>query len=177
MSEGISRKWLEPWLCTGLPSVIPNSVYLRVAVELWSRVSFRTLEVQSGLGARGSFAWKSPPMSILSRPLGLIFLGRKQNGEVVGGAANGQAADTCLYVWASRERLGKGIKCGDLLASSLDSPIGLTPGYKYGARGFIHLYLAFLTALSFLVAVVIHSLHPWRERARSFLLIHGFAPR
>jgi hypothetical protein len=89
MSEGISRKWLEPWPCTGMPSVIPNSVYSRAAVEPWSRASFRTLEIQSRLGARGSFTWKSPPMSILSRPLGHVFLGRKQNGAVMGGAANG----------------------------------------------------------------------------------------
>jgi hypothetical protein len=77
MFEGISRKWLEPWPCMGPPSVIPNSVYSRAAVEPWSRASFRTLKVRSGLGARGSFAWKSPPVSILSRPLGRVFLGRK----------------------------------------------------------------------------------------------------
>jgi hypothetical protein len=33
MSEGISRKWLEP-------SVIPNSVYSRAAVEPRSRANF-----------------------------------------------------------------------------------------------------------------------------------------
>jgi hypothetical protein len=45
MSEGVLRKRLEPWPCMGLPSVIPNSVYSRAAVEPWSRASFRTLEV------------------------------------------------------------------------------------------------------------------------------------
>jgi hypothetical protein len=33
MSEEVSRKRLEPWPRTGLPSVIPNSVYSRAAVE------------------------------------------------------------------------------------------------------------------------------------------------
>jgi hypothetical protein len=56
MSEGISRKWLEPWPCTGTSSVIPDSVYLRAAVEPWWRASFRSLEVHSELGACCSFA-------------------------------------------------------------------------------------------------------------------------
>jgi hypothetical protein len=56
MSEGISRKWLEPWPCMGLLSDIPYSVYSRAAVEPRSRASFRTLEVYSRLRARGSFA-------------------------------------------------------------------------------------------------------------------------
>jgi hypothetical protein len=56
MSEGILRKWLEPWTRTGPPSVIPNSVYSRAAVEPWSRASFLTLEIESGLRACGSFA-------------------------------------------------------------------------------------------------------------------------
>jgi hypothetical protein len=89
---------------------------------------------------------------------------------------SGRVADTCLCVRDSRERLGKGIKCRDLLVSSPDSPVGLTLGYKYGAWGFLCPYLAFATALSFLVAAVIHFLHPWRERARYFLQIRGFAP-
>jgi hypothetical protein len=90
---------------------------------------------------------------------------------------SGRAADACLCMQDLRERLGKGIKSGDLLAFSPDPPVGLTLGYKYGARGFVRPYLAFATALSFLVAAVIHSLHPWRETARSFLQIHRFAPR
>jgi hypothetical protein len=109
MFEGISRKWLKPWPCTSPPLVIPNSVYLRAAVEPWSspplvipnsvysraavepwsRASFRTLKIQSGLRARGSFTWKSPPVSILSHLLGCVFLGGKWNDVVVGDAANG----------------------------------------------------------------------------------------
>jgi hypothetical protein len=56
MSKGISRKCLEPWPCMGPLSDIPYSVYSRVAVEPRSRASFQTLEVYSGLEARGSFA-------------------------------------------------------------------------------------------------------------------------
>jgi hypothetical protein len=89
---------------------------------------------------------------------------------------SGRATDACVCMRDSRERLCKGIKCGDLVASLPDSPVGLTPVYKYGARGFVCPHLAFATALSFLVATIIHSLHPWRERARSFLQIRGFAP-
>jgi hypothetical protein len=55
MSEGVSRKWLEPWPCMGPLSDIPYSAYSRAAIEPWSRASFRTLEVYSGLGACGSF--------------------------------------------------------------------------------------------------------------------------
>jgi hypothetical protein len=40
MSKGVLRKRLEPWPCTGPPSVIPNSVYSRAAVEPWLRASF-----------------------------------------------------------------------------------------------------------------------------------------
>jgi hypothetical protein len=43
MFEVILRKQLKPWPCMGPPSVIPNSVYSRAAVEPWS--SFQTLEV------------------------------------------------------------------------------------------------------------------------------------
>jgi hypothetical protein len=56
MSEGISRKWLEPWPHTGPLSDIPYSVYSREAIEPRSRASFRTLEIYSGFRARGSFA-------------------------------------------------------------------------------------------------------------------------
>jgi hypothetical protein len=79
MSEGISRKWLEPWPCTGPLLDIPYFVYLRAAVEPWLRASFRTLKVYSGLGAHGSFAWKCPSVSLPSRPSGCVFLGGKQN--------------------------------------------------------------------------------------------------
>jgi hypothetical protein len=78
MSEGVSRKWLEPRPCTSLLSDIPYSVYSRAAVEPRSRASFRTLEVCSGLGARGSFAWKCPLVSLPFHPLGCVFLGGKQ---------------------------------------------------------------------------------------------------
>jgi hypothetical protein len=78
MSEGISRKWLEPWPCTGPLSDIPYSIYPRAAVEPWSRASFRTVEVCSELGARGSFTWKCPSVSLPSRPLGCVFLGGNQ---------------------------------------------------------------------------------------------------
>jgi hypothetical protein len=74
MSKGILRKWLEPWPCMGLLSDIPYSVYSRAAVEPQSRASFRTLEIYSGLGARGSFTWKCPSVSLPSRPLGCVFL-------------------------------------------------------------------------------------------------------
>jgi hypothetical protein len=45
MSEGVSRKRLDPWPSMGLPLVIPNSGYSRAAVESRSRASFQTLEV------------------------------------------------------------------------------------------------------------------------------------
>jgi hypothetical protein len=47
-----------------------------------------------------------------------------------------RVADMCLCGWVSREQLGEGIKCKDLLASSSDPSVGLTPGYKYKAWGF-----------------------------------------
>jgi hypothetical protein len=72
-SEGVSRKWLKPWPCTGPLSDIPYSVYSRAAVEPPSRASFRTLEVYSELGARGSFAWKCPSVGLPFRPLGASF--------------------------------------------------------------------------------------------------------
>jgi hypothetical protein len=83
MSEGISRKWLEPWPYTGPLSDIPYSVYSRAAVEPRSRASFRTLEAYSGLGACGSFAWKCSSVSLPSHPLGCVFLGgkRKRRGS------------------------------------------------------------------------------------------------
>jgi hypothetical protein len=56
MSEGVSRKRLEPWPGMGMPSVIPNSTYLRAAIKPRLRASFRTLKVCSGLRARGSFS-------------------------------------------------------------------------------------------------------------------------
>jgi hypothetical protein len=40
MSEGVSRKWVEPWPCMGPLSDIPYSVYSRAAVEPRSRASF-----------------------------------------------------------------------------------------------------------------------------------------
>jgi hypothetical protein len=55
MCEGISRMRLEPRPCTGPLSDIPYSIYSRAAVEPWPRASFRSLEVYSGLEARGSF--------------------------------------------------------------------------------------------------------------------------
>jgi hypothetical protein len=61
----------------------------------------------------------------------------------------GRAADTCLCGWVLREQLGEGIKCGDLLASSLGPPIGLTLGYKYGAQGFARLFPTLTIAFSF----------------------------
>jgi hypothetical protein len=78
MSEGILRKWFKPWPCTGPLSDIPYSVYSRAAVKPRSRASFRTLEVYSGLEARGSFAWKCLSISLPSRSLGCVFLGGKQ---------------------------------------------------------------------------------------------------
>jgi hypothetical protein len=77
MSKGFSRKQLEPWPCMGPLSVITNSVYSRAAVEPRSRASFQTLEVCSGLRARGSFAWKCPSVSFPFYLLGCVFLGRK----------------------------------------------------------------------------------------------------
>jgi hypothetical protein len=40
MSEGVSRKWLEPRPCMGSFSDIPYSVYSRAAVEPWLRAIF-----------------------------------------------------------------------------------------------------------------------------------------
>jgi hypothetical protein len=40
-------------------------------------------------------------------------------------AVSGRVADTCLCLWVSRERLGRGIKCGDftcLVAGSAHWP-------------------------------------------------------
>jgi hypothetical protein len=63
MSEGVSRKWLEPWPHMGTFLDFPYSVY--------SRASFRSLEVYSGLGARYSFTWKCSPVGLPSDPLGV----------------------------------------------------------------------------------------------------------
>jgi hypothetical protein len=73
MSEDVSRKWFEPWPYMGPLSDIPYSAYLRAAVEPPPRASFRTLEVYSGLGARGSFAWKCLSAGLPSHPLGMSF--------------------------------------------------------------------------------------------------------
>jgi hypothetical protein len=78
MSEGVLRKWLKPWPCTGMSSVIPDSVYSRAAIEPRSRASFRSLEVHSGLRVRCSFAWKFPSVSLPSHSLGCVFLGGEQ---------------------------------------------------------------------------------------------------
>jgi hypothetical protein len=78
MSEGVSRKWLEPWPCMGSLSDIPYYVYSRAAIEPRSRASFQSLKVYSGLGARCSFAWKCPSVSLPSRPLGRVFFGGKR---------------------------------------------------------------------------------------------------
>jgi hypothetical protein len=48
MSEGVSRKWIEPWPCTGPLSDIPYFVYSRAVVKPRSRANFRSLEVYSG---------------------------------------------------------------------------------------------------------------------------------
>jgi hypothetical protein len=45
MSEGVSRRRLEPWPCMGSPLGIPNFVYSGTTVKPWSRASFRTLVV------------------------------------------------------------------------------------------------------------------------------------
>jgi hypothetical protein len=77
MSEGVSRKWLEPWHCMGSFSNIPYYVYSRVAVEPWLRANFRSLEVYSRLEARCSFAWKCPSVGLPSGPLGACLFRRR----------------------------------------------------------------------------------------------------
>jgi hypothetical protein len=114
MSEGILRMRLEPWPCTGPLSDIPYSIYSRAAVVPWSRASFRSLEVYSGLGARGSFVWKCPSVSRPPRPFGCVFLGRKRKrrGSVRRGRrlASERLTHACMR-GVSRGRLGKSIKC------------------------------------------------------------------
>jgi hypothetical protein len=63
----------------------------------------------------------------------------------------------CLCGWVLREQLGEGIKYRDLHASSMDPPIGLSLGYKYGAQGFVRLFPALAIAISFLLATAVDS--------------------
>jgi hypothetical protein len=115
-SEGVSRKWLEPWPCTGMSLVVLDSVYSRAAVEPWLRASFRSLKVYSGLEARYPFAWRCSSVGPPSGMLGRVFLRGERERRGSGRRATTVAewtADTCPYTRVLRERLGESIECGN----------------------------------------------------------------